>query len=71
MSVTNSIFLALMDLLAAKQPISASELIAAMEKDGVDSVEVRRAIQLAFERGRIKLDSNMRIVISERELVAA
>ncbi|MCM5691427.1 hypothetical protein M8037_22135 [Sinorhizobium meliloti] len=71
MSVSNSVFLALMELLAAKQPIAAGALIDAMEKSGNDSVEVRRAIQLAFERGRIRLDDEMRVVIIERELVAA
>jgi len=71
MSVTNNVFLALMDLLATRQPISASALIEAMKDKGHDSVEIRQAIQLAFERGRVKLDANMRVVIAERQLVAA
>lgn len=71
MSVTNNVFLALMEILATRQPISASALIDAMKKAGHDSIESRRAIQLAFERGRIRLDDQMRVVIVERHLAAA
>jgi hypothetical protein len=71
MSVTNNVFLALMEMLAAKQPIAAGALIEAMRNDGHNTVEVRQAIQLAFERGRIKLDDRMRVVIAEQVRVAA
>jgi len=60
-----------MAILKSKQPIAASALIEAMKREGHKSVESRRAIQLAFERGRIKLDQNMQVVIVERELAAA
>lgn len=71
MSIHNSVFIALMRILESKQPISASELIEAMEAEGFKSVEARRAVQLAFERGQARIDRNMRIVISERQLEAA
>lgn len=71
MSINSNVFRDLMRILASKQPISARELIAAMDQEGHDSVSSRRAIQLAFERGRIKLDSSMRVVMTERELEAA
>lgn len=71
MSVNNSVFIALMGILATKQPISASDLMAAMKSQGHDPVESRRAIQLAFERGRIELDRQMRVVIVESQLAVA
>lgn len=70
MSVTNSVFTALMQMLQSKQPIAAEALIGAMESAGHNRIEVRRAVQLAFERGLIELDSKMRIVIAEHAVAA-
>lgn len=71
MSITSNVFVALMKVLSSKQPIAASALIEAMKAEGHDPIESRRAIQLAFERGRIKLDAQMRVVVAESALVAA
>lgn len=71
MSVKSSVFDTLMQILAAKQPISAGSLISAMGVAGFNPTESRRAIQLAFERGRIRLDERMRVVIVETRLAAA
>jgi hypothetical protein len=70
MSVTNSVFTALMQMLQSKQPIPAGALIRAMVDAGHNQIEVRRAVQLAFERGLIELDSKMRIVIAEHAVAA-
>lgn len=71
MTSHSGVFLALIEILKTKQPIAAAALLDAMKRSGFNSVESRRAIQLAFERGRIKLDPNMQVIIVEPELAAA
>lgn len=71
MSITSNVFIALIKVLSSRQPIAAGDLIDAMKAEGHDAIESRRAIQLAFERGRIKLDERMRVVIAETDLAAA
>lgn len=71
MSVSAIVFNALMQILEAKQPIPARALVEAMQQAGHGQVESKRAIQLAFERGKIRLDEQMRVVMVESHLAAA
>lgn len=71
MTVNSTAFTALMTILSTKQPISARNLIDAMRAAGHAPTVARQVIQLAFERGRIRLDGQMRVVIVEQERAAA
>lgn len=71
MSIDSVVFKELMRILDSRQPIAPAALFAAMEQAGHRPAAAREAIQLAFERGRIRLDEQMRVVIVERELAAA
>ena len=71
MSVNTAAYAALMEILASRQPIGARDLVSAMEGAGFNLTASRQVIQLAFERGSIRLDERMRVVIAERELAAA
>lgn len=71
MSIDSVVFTELMKILASRQPIAAAALLTAMEASGHRPAASRQAVQLAFERGRIRLDEQMRVAIVEREPMKA
>lgn len=56
-------FTALMRILEEKNgPVAAGPLVAALVASGHSGIDARRGVQLALERGRVRLDRAMRVV---------